>query len=289
MNDPLFPTPDGPLDKLVRRRLDADADGAAAEEAWRKAKARRPGGAWGAWLARGVMAAAAAVLVAAFLFWPGGKAQASPAEMVARARDAHQDERSREYSLTADPPAALVRRFPRVDFGREISLWTRGDRFRVEPAPGGGVWGQDEQGNVWFAPTRKFGVWFGKDEIPPAYKEALAVRSVQLPTLLDEVLKDCDVERVPGGDPVETTLEAFGNGSLRRAEIVIGPADVVRRLTLVRRLPGGEDFTLKLMLRAQGEKPADFYRLAGALDAGGERIGPPTPRGARIARLLLTK
>jgi len=288
MNDPLFPTPDGPLDKLVRRTLDADADAAAAADVWGKAKARKPGVAWFGWAMRGLVAAAA--LGGVLVLWPGGEALASPAEIVARARDVHAAGGAREYMLTAEPPAGLARRFPKVDFGHEVSVWTRGDRFRVDPAPGGGVWGQDEAGNVWMAPTAKAGVWFRGDEIPPAFMEVLAVRRVHLPAILDEVLAKCEIERGPDDGPA-VTLEARGEGSLRRAELVIGPGDVVRRMTLVRRLPAGAEVTITLELRAQGDKPDEFFRLAGAVEKGGEVIGPDQPlrRVALLTRHLMPR
>jgi hypothetical protein len=281
-HDDLFPRPDDALDRVVRRNLDEDADPQAADALWKKAKERarqpRP---WLAWMMRG--AAVAAVLLIGVLLVMGGPAQATPAQLVERARVAHDAPISREYTLAADLPDSFVKRWPTFRNHRETTLWTRGDCFRVEPGLAGGVWGQDEKGNVWVAPSPKAGAIFRPNEIPSAFRDVLNVRSARLPALLGEVLKNCDLERAPDPRPGTIRLQASGKGRLRRATIDIGPGDVVQRLVLVLRLLSGEEFTLTLTLQQEAEKPASFYELAGNLGPDGKQFG----RGQRLKRLGL--
>jgi hypothetical protein len=243
---------------------------------------------------RGAVAAAVVLLVCLMFFWPGSTASATPAEIVRKAIKAHEAEVSREYLLSAELPPRLARRFPKLA-EREVSLWTRGGRFRVEPGLGGGVWGRDEEGQVWIAPTPKAGAWFREDEIdklPPrlkdAVKESLAVRSVRLPPLLNEVLQECELRRVSGEDGSSITLEASCQGGLKRATLVVGPGEVIQRMSLSRRLSSGEQVTVRLELVREVEKDDAFFRLEGNLAEGGKVFGPDRPamRLKVLARLL---
>lgn len=284
-HDELFPRPQGAIERIVRRNLDEDVDAPAAASVWKRARERarqpRP---WLAWMTRGA-AVAAALIIGLLLVW-GAPAQATPAQIVERARCLHAAPVSREYTLAADLPGSLVRRWPMFRRHREVTLWTRGDCFRIEPGPGGGAWGQDEEGNVWFAPSPRAGAIFCPREVPPVFRDALHVRSVRLPALLDEVLRDCELGEQPSADLGLTRLEASGKGSLRRATLDIGPKGLVRRLVLVRRLLTGEEITLTLTLKKEAQKPASFYRLEGNLGPGGERFdhARPFPRLQLLAR-----
>jgi hypothetical protein len=273
----------------VRRSLDTEAEAAAsaANGAWTKAMARARGAGSSGGLGRWLGLAAAAGLAALLLFWPGDRAQASPQEALARAREAHTAPLSREYSLVGWPPPALVRRLPTVDFARKVTIWTRGDRFRVEPAPGGGVWGQDEEGNVWAAPTPRAGAYFRPDEVPERFRELLAVRAVHLPSLLDEVLKDCELTARRVEEPPGVRIDARGQGSLSSAYLFIRPDGVIQYLSLSRRLPGGES-RVSLELLSEAERPEEVYRLSGNLAPGAEVYGPERPRRrlALLARLI---
>jgi hypothetical protein len=278
-HDELFPRPDDALDRIVRRNLDEDADPQAADAVWKSAMHRaRPPRPWLGWVARGA-AVAAAVLIGLLLVM-GGPAPATAAQVVERARVAHATPISREYTLASDLPDSLVKRWPMFRAHHEVTLWTRGDCFRIEPGLAGGVWGQDDQGNVWAAPSPKAGAIFRPNEVPRAFRVALAVRSARLPALLGEVLKDCGLKRAPSPEAGIVRLRASGKGRLRRATIDIGPDNVVHRLVLVRRLLTGEEITLTLTLRRQAEKPAAFYRLDGNLDRDGKQFkhGPPLKR-----------
>ena len=273
MNDDLFPRPDDPLERLVRARLDAQAARETAD-VWERAQRKRP---WTGRAVRGLTAAAALLLASLTLTWGIGRAQATPAQAVARALEVHREDADHEYALRGEF-AGLV---------REATLWTRGDRFRIEPAPGGkGAWGQDRDGSVWIAPTPAAGAVFRADEVPAGLQEMLAIRSVRLPVLLETVLKHCDLSRLPdapqGIDRVEAVSQA---GTLRRAVLDIDRDGLVRSLTLTRQLAVGE-VTLALDLRGSASKDGAFYTLKGALAAHGEVFDSDRP----VKRLgLLTR
>jgi hypothetical protein len=289
-----FPRPNRPLDALVRAHLEAGAgvDGGAmlararARRArWREARGR---------LLVGVPAALAAGLLGLLLLAPTGRAYASPAEVVAQAREAHEAPTDRAYRLRTELSGPLGQRLARWGLERDATLYTRGDRFRVEPGLGGrGAWGRDEKGNVWVAPTPRAGAAFTPEEVPPVFDELLALRSVDLPALLGVALRDCELRRPPWqpGDPLDTErIEAeprHGEGrmGLVRAVLDIDPKQgVVRRLALKRRLPNGA-FTLRLDLLGAQAQPDDSYRLQGHLGPGARRLDANQP-AARALFLL---
>src|SRR5438045_1928225 len=96
--DDLFPQPDRPLDRLVRGKVDRDADHARADALWKRAN-QRPRRLL-AWLPQ-LAAVAAVLLVGLVLFWPGGRAFATPAETVQAAYRTHFDDQGadRQYRL----------------------------------------------------------------------------------------------------------------------------------------------------------------------------------------------
>src|SRR5438552_1541758 len=193
----LFPMPADPLDALVRSHLEADGRAAsparvvnsvlAGLDAERPA-ASRP--------RRRVavlrLAVAAALLLGLFVVMPRPVAHAGPGEVVRQAQKVHQLAIDQCYVVRTEPSPRLRRQFPRLDFRHEARLWTRGDRYWVEPAfAGKGVWGRDEHGRAWVVPSPSAGLRYDADELPESLALFFEVRAVRLPTLLDEVLRDC--------------------------------------------------------------------------------------------------
>ncbi|MBY0229837.1 MAG: hypothetical protein K2W96_11195, partial [Gemmataceae bacterium] len=220
---------------------------------------------------RGLAAAAAMLLVAMALFW-GNAAQATPAQAVRRALAAHREDDGHEYALVVSAGG----------MERETTLWTRGDRFRIEPGPAGGAWGQDGDGSVWLAPTPAAAALFRADEVPAVLQELLAVRSVRLTALLETVLEGCELERVAGPAGIDR-IKATGEGTLRRAVLDIGKDGVVRSLELVRRV-GPVEATVSLERRGPAGKDAAFYTARGAVAEDGEVFDRDRP-GKRLALL----
>lgn len=239
-----------------------------------------------AWLPR-LAAVAAVLLVGLVLFWPGGRTFATPREAVEAAYRTHIDdeEADRHYRLAVELPS----RFPGLK-DHEADLWTGGDRFRIEPGPGGGVWGQDDDGRVWIAPAPDAGAVFEAMEVPGPLREALLVRAVRLPDLLTELLGTCDLALVRGGPRGTERIEATAKDderTLRRGVLDIDTRTrAVRSLEVRRRLPGGEVAVARLTFVSSGRNPKAFYDLRRALEVDGEVFDHtrPGPRLMLLAR-----
>lgn len=247
MSDP-FPHPERPIDRAVRASLDAEADGVdtdrllgelhrrlATDPVSPRSRRRR-------WLLTAAGALAASILLAVFLLLPGGSMQASPREVVERARNVHQVPTDRCYSVKVAVPPDVRKQFPRFDFDRESRLWTRGDRYFVELPNGNGVWGRDEQNRVWFVPTPDAGARFDDNEVPAVFREFLNVRAVRLDELLDEVLAECELTSSTKDDVPSDIRRVFAIGQnderwLRHAVIDVDKeTNVIRRLAIDRQL-----------------------------------------------------
>jgi hypothetical protein len=247
MND-LFPYPEPPLDRAVRAKLDADAQGVQTErllvglrqrlaaDAVVPARRRRR------WVLAAVGVLAASVLVAAFLLISGGSLQASPRQVVERAREMHQRPADRCYSVRVEMPAEVQKLLSRVDFDRESRVCTRGDRYFVELPNGHGVWGRDELKRVWFVPNADAAARFDDSEVPAVFREFLSIRAVNLAELLDEVLAECDLSWANNVDVPEDVRRVYAVSrdparSLRGAVIDVEKgANIVRRLAVDRQL-----------------------------------------------------
>lgn len=270
--DSPFPPPEPGLDAAVRAQLDAEAARTNTPAVWEGVLARLNADAappptapgkptrrrWpGAVLAS---AATAAAVLVAFVFWPSPKqVAASPSDALRQARAAHAG-RGRAYSFAIDFPPPLKDRFPLLaDTGRRQTVWTSGDNFVVSPGfTGQGAWGRDHLGRVWVAPSREAAARFTPDELPPVLKDAVAVRGLELDTLLGELLADYDLTWA-----ADDRISATPRGSVRplgvlSADIRLDQATpVIRQLTLRRLLVNDGVVTLTFRLTDPGsEVPA---------------------------------
>ncbi len=84
---------------------------------------------------------------------------------------------------------------------RVTRLWTRGDQFWMESlhTHQRWSWGRDERGGIWLAFGQRRGIRIDKDELPRWLETASDVQSMQLETLLNEVLAHFDIRREPPG------------------------------------------------------------------------------------------
>jgi hypothetical protein len=247
MTDP-FPNPDRSLDRAVRAKLDADARNADPETVLAGVRQRleadtvSPGRRSRRWVFAAAGALAASVLVAVLLLIPGGSVQASPREVVERAKAVHETPTDRCYEVTVHFPDDLRERYPKLAADRKSRLWTRGDRYFVELPDGRGSWGRDEMGRVWITPTSNAGARFDPEEVPGILREFFEVRTVQLPRLLDELLSDCDLAWTPTdpgrsrGDRKIVATKRTPNGSaLLGAEVdIAADSNVITRLAVTR-------------------------------------------------------
>ncbi|MBN9518221.1 hypothetical protein J0H58_06835 [bacterium] len=292
-----FPDPPPGLDAVVRAALEADAARVDGRAAWGAVLARldvSPAGPRrGRLRGAAVLATLAAALLVAVAFWPGGgQVAASPADVVRDARAAHAGGPDRCYAQVVELPPAVRDRFPLLaDRGLAPRIWTRGDRFVVEPWLGDGAWGRAPDGRVWFAPSRAAAARFGLDELPPAVREAVAVRGMDLPTLLDDLLAGHDLTwtEPPTGAVYEITTAARGAGTPFRlagaALTVDRETHAVRRLVLRRVLPGGDEATITFDLIETATRDTAAYTPAAHLDAGA-RVHDAAEPGPRRRVLL---
>jgi hypothetical protein len=287
----LFPTPPDPLDALVRSHLEVDGRAASPARVVNSVLANLDDRPTASRPRRRMavlrLAVAAALLLGLFAVTPRPVAHAGPGEVVRQSQKVHQLAVDRCYVVRTEPSDKLRLRLPR----HEARLWTRGDRFWVEPAfAGKGVWGRDEHGRTWVVPSPSAGLRYDADEIPESLARFIEVRAVRLPTLLGEVLRDCDLaleeNSPPGVRVVLATSRAGTRAGFAGARIEVAEeTGVVRRLVLRPRVMGKELAVVTLTLQETCSQPDDHYRAEGHLLPGAPVHDRTDPRPRR--QLLL--
>jgi len=282
-----FPLPEAGIDALVRAQLDAEASrvdpSALCTRVFARLEADVSSSHRGSTRRRfvvvaGFMALAAALLVGMFVLGPSREAVATPVQVVESARAAYVPDADRSYSQTLQlppntpAPLALI-----LDSGRTVSLYTRGDRFVVEPGFGGrGAWGSDGNGRVWIAPTRDAAARFDETELPPAVRDVVRIRGLELGTMLDEVLKDYDlawaeepVRNAATFSVVATRRNPAIPGQIRSADLVVEKdTRMIRSLVLNRQLISGGIATVTFTHTGATPRDATAYTAEGHIDAG---------------------
>jgi hypothetical protein len=226
----------------------------------------------------GLVTAAAVVL--AFLGGQHvGPAQASAESLVREARQAHALPVDRCYLVQTVPvPGGVLARFPALSQPRETRLWTRGDRFWIESTnpERKWAWGRDDQGTLWLALGRKHGLRYEADEVPEPLGVACDVCSMQVETLLEEVLRDFDLVRErPEGDMATGTYRVQAEPKrgrqppgLRTALLEVDvESRVLRRLVLHRTRRGRPLATVTFTLVESQTQNENTYHLEGHLEA----------------------
>jgi hypothetical protein len=298
MEQPTDPS-DKRIDELVRQWLEAQAKGTDVTRLMARVRATTAVGAgpvWRArWRVRGAWAAAAVVFLAlggALLkSWPG---TVHAAALIQKSLEVHLLPVDRCYLVTRQreggqsPDSSL----PRVD-----RLWTRGAQFYWESSnfKYNWAWGRDEQGAVWLTHGNRQGIKLGQDELPPWLATLCEVLSLEMETLLDNVLhgykltvKDSDA---PGTTSIHAVAQPGGpHPWLREATLEIDRENrVVRRATVTRRLRDGQIATTSYTLVATEAQPGERYQLQGHLESPFEvlaRDHKPERRQAILAKLF---
>src|SRR5262249_33979338 len=93
----------------------------------------------------------------------------------------------------------------------EVRVWTRGDRFRVEvKRPGSDppfVWGREKAGSLWAVLAPDHGVRIAAEQAPRALALFADVHTLDVDTLLGEVLRDCTLtEEAPAAGATLTRV-----------------------------------------------------------------------------------
>ncbi len=317
-SDDRLPKPESGVDEIVRAQLDAEASRVDADGMWNRVLTRLEAEAeasaapakpaakpsprhksLGRWFAIvvGVAGLAASIFIAVFVLDSPRQAMATPTEIVRDARSAHAHSGDRCYTQSVHLSGGLLAKFPLLAEGeRTVTICNRGNRFVVEPGFGGrGAWGRDEAGRVWVAPTREAAARFDESELPASIREAVKIRGLELDTLLDDVLKDFDLE---WGEPPQGssnfTIKATRRGQvgflqLASAVLVIEKdTKLVRSLVLRRHLGPEAVATISFTLTGSTEKDSATYTPEGHVDPGKPVYDNTRPllRGLVITRLL---
>jgi hypothetical protein len=178
----------------------------------------------------------------------------------------------------------------------ESLLWTRGDRFWNQLQSDGKTvaWGRDEAGGVWFALSPKVGARLAANEVPEPLQTACDLRSVQMESLLREILAGYNLHREPTAADVDLihAEPKPGNKTSRYGAALLevdAHTHVLRRVELQRTHQGRAVATVSFTLVESSLQDDARYTLEGHLDADGaiyDRTSGRGQRGPVIAEFL---
>ena len=206
------------------------------------------------WKPAGWFVAAAVVLVAVFLIgrWQSS-ALASPTSLVRAAIETHREPVERVYVVTVEPnlPSA-----PGGTAPRDVRIATQGDRFWLEMTRGDThwVWGRDLDGAIWLTVASKWAIRIEPEEIGPSLQSVSDVYSLELETLLNNVLKNCRLKRSVGSESsyvITATPSRLWRNRVRVRQMTIEcdrETRAIRRLVIHRELPQRGDVTTTFTL-----------------------------------------
>jgi hypothetical protein len=277
---------ESPIDDLVRQYLERRAATVDARQMLRSVQARLAPPRRLLVRRWGVLAAAAAVLVA-FGVWTLNVGHASAEELLRHAQETHRQAVDRCYRVTAEVEGGRFEAWQ-----KEARLWTRGNEFWIESTLASRklAWGQDRQGRMWMAPRRQPGIHFDKDlgfrfdkdRAPELLVEACAIRGLQIDTLLGEVLADFALrwDETSPAEPGARRVQATPRGErgvprLRAVTLEIDEkSHVIRRAIVERELPRVRATVTFTLIDSQPQ-PDNAYQLEGHLEPGGNIISNP--------------
>ena len=276
--------PDGSLSEvdalvgayLVKRaaQIDAEAGLARVKTAFDRAAAvtRRPSRRY---KRVGLAAGIAAALALAFLGgWHYGPIQASAMELVQEVKRVHSLPLERCYVVVSqrvgnDDGRPALERFP-----REVRVWTRGDGFWVEMYRAGTesafVWGRGEDGSLWAVLDAHRGVRVAAEQVPRSLALVADGLSLNLDTLLDDVLHNCDLEE-EGESKLTRVVRAHPRSARTRLWLgqvtleIDAEARVLRRLIVERNRLGAPFAKITFTLVETRPASETSYQLEGWL------------------------
>ena len=154
-------------------------------------------------------------------------------------------------------------------------LWTRGDQFFLESTntEHRWAWGRDEAGTVWTTYGRRAGLKLEPDEIPAWLDTSCDILSMQLETMLAEVLRDFTLtkdEKASGDGAV--VIDAVGDPQrkakwLKDARLEIDAETKVLRKVVVNRWDRERRLvTVTYTLAGMETQPDGSYQLEGRLE-----------------------
>lgn len=273
------------VEGLIRARLERDAERLDPRPLFEKIRANLPGAGsvperrisasrW-AWVAA---AAAASILAAAgfLLAGPERTALAKVETVVREARQAHRLPVDRCYLVEARrDPSLAAEVAPAMPPVRTTRLWTRGDRFWVEPVlpKQRWAWGRDESDRFWIAFGPHVGLSLEADEVPPWLDVYCDQNSLDVDQWLADVLDRFTLTREPPS-PDSSTIRVHAEArvtpwqapAVKTADFEIDPETrVVRRMSVKRVLKGRPFAEVTYTLSETASLDPDQYRVEGHL------------------------
>jgi hypothetical protein len=167
---------------------------------------------------------------------------ASPAELVQKTLAEYRTAIDRCYAIKVETEGRPLRkRLPGRAVPADSKLWVRGNSF-VQFFDSSGdqlVWGRDAQGAVWFTLSGKSAAIFEANEIPEVLQDVCDLRTLDVTTLLESLLRDYDLKYTDREDSNRTILASprsdVSNSKYGTVEIEIDTrSGLIRRVSLER-------------------------------------------------------
>lgn len=214
---------------------------------------------------------------------------ASPAELVQKTLSEYRMAIDRCYTVKVESEGRQLRkRLPARAVPADSKLWVRGNSFVqfFDPSVDQLVWGRDAQGAVWFTLAGKSAAVFEANEIPDVLQDVCDLRTLDVTTLLESLLRDYDLKYTDREDSNHTILASprpkDSDSKFGTVEIEIDARSrLVRRVTLERlkakRAVAVISFTLEEMINRQDS----FYEVESHLQPNAEVLRQGSGFGKR--------
>lgn len=236
------------------------------------------------WAASAVMCC---VVISLVLWLPA--VAAGPAELVRLTLADFQPALDRCYGVQVQPEGPL-RRFAgrRRQLQSDSTLWVREQSFVqvFQSAEQRLTWGRDAAGDVWFTIGGRTAAVFRSDEVPPVLQEICDLRTLQMPTLLETLLRDYELEYGVQEGGLSTILAQrkaeSGSAKYGAAEIQIeSRTRLVRHVSLERIADDRLLAVLNFSLREVRPQSAALYQLRTHLQTDSLVLDRGSRTGAR--------
>lgn len=221
------------------------------------------------WQSLGGAAAVAAVVVAFVMSRWENSALASATTIVQAALETHAEPVERVYIVQTERPAMTE---PEFNHPRDVRVATQGDRFYVEMNRGERrwYWGLDADGAIWLTLGPRRAIVVAPDECGPPLQYFSSLYTLNLETLLQNLLKHCTLTREEGPGATHsitaTPRRRWPGVWLRRATIEVErETKAVRRLVIERDIPRLGTSTVTFTLVDSRAPDESKYRPEGHL------------------------
>lgn len=192
---------------------------------------------------------------------------ASPAVIVKKTLNAFRNEIDRCYTVKVDAEVPLRRnRLLRRAIPSDSKLWVRGSQFvqTYEDIDEPIAWGRKERGAVWFTVSGETVAVFEANEIPEVLQELCELRCLQLPNLLESLLRDYDLDYASSDQDSQVILaKPRGNSPKLKYGVVEVEVELnsllVRRVTLERTKNSRPVAVISFLLEKTEQQPVAFY------------------------------